>query len=512
MVNSDFLKNEFTYFDMNIKITLLLFCLSLTSHGQEIDCFDPETYEYSLSDKFEAKICSSYLLDDFDELKDYIIQAHPNPYAYVSKHELDSAFKSAYSYFEQDRTKLEFAFKVNETLMLLKDPHTRLNVFDLMYDLAHYNSGFTPLFIRKIKDGFFVVSANCYGFEIGTEIISIDNIAFKRIHELSKNFTICEGGIGQAMEEEAADYYIPTLFFAMDNPEKGELKKVIYRENGLTDSTYIVTKGYKELQEAEDVYYKDFETSIESTFFLDQRKAILTIRSFSPPFKRKELNCLTDFFKIVNKTGINEIAIDIRNNGGGSLEFSEYLLSFFFPDGINTPTNMIWKASDLSYSKYSERTMKWFPKIIDRKNSKNFDDYEFFKATQTKKGSVSTFFYHDSIIQKNLKYVYNGKVSVFINGNTFSAATNFAQAIRRHNRGQLIGTPCNGSERGSFGNTALVKLGYTRIAVAIPTIRYNYDNSFIYSNYEIIPDDLIHQSLEDLKSRKDPFIEYFLKN
>ena len=497
---------------MNIKITLILFCLSLKSYGQEINCFDPDSYEYSLSDIFESKICSSYLLEDFSELEDYINESHPNPYAYITKLELDSAFKSAYSYFEQDRTKLEFASKVNETLMLLRDPHTRLNVFDLMYGMAHYNSGFTPLFIRKIKDGFFVVSANCYGFEIGTEIISIDNIAFQRIHELSKNFTICEGGIGQAMEEDAADYYIPNLFFAMDNPEKGELKKVVYRENGLTDSTYIVTKGYKELQEAEDVYYKDFETPIESTFFLDKKKAILTVRSFNPPFKRKELNCLTDFFKTVNKTGIDEIAIDIRNNSGGSLEFSEYLLSFFFPDGINTPTNMIWKASDLSYSKYSERTIKWFPKIIDRINSKVYDDYEFFKATLAEKGSVSTIFFHDSIIHKNLNYVYKGKVSVFMNGNTFSAATNFAQAIRRHNRGQLLGTPCNGSERGSFGNTALVKLENTQIAVAIPTIRYNYDNSFIYSSHEIIPDIPLEQSLEELKSGKDPFIEYFLNN
>ena len=99
-----------------------------------------------------------------------------------------------------------------------------------------------------------------------------------------------------------------------------------------------------------------------------------------------------------------------------------------------------------------------------------------------------------------------------MNGNTFSAATNFAQAIRRHNRGQLLGTPCNGSERGSFGNTALVKLINTQIALAIPTIRYNYDNSFIYSSHEIIPDIPLEQSLEELKSGKDPFIEYFLNN
>jgi C-terminal processing protease CtpA/Prc len=99
-----------------------------------------------------------------------------------------------------------------------------------------------------------------------------------------------------------------------------------------------------------------------------------------------------------------------------------------------------------------------------------------------------------------------------MNGNTVSAACDFAQLMHTHHRAKLVGTPCNATANGTWGNATTLILYETDISYSIPTIRYNYNNGFSYSRTPILPDVSLQQNLEDLKSGKDTVLEYFLKN
>ncbi|MFA9221429.1 MAG: S41 family peptidase, partial [Sediminibacterium sp.] len=108
--------------------------------------------------------------------------------------------------------------------------------------------------------------------------------------------------------------------------------------------------------------------------------------------------------------------------------------------------------------------------------------------------------------------VYSGKLTLFMNGNTVSAACDFAQLMQSNQRALLVGSSCNATANGTWGNANTVQLAETGITYSIPTIRYNYNNSFSYSRTPIIPNIRLEQRLEDLKSGKDTVLEFFLKN
>jgi C-terminal processing protease CtpA/Prc len=99
-----------------------------------------------------------------------------------------------------------------------------------------------------------------------------------------------------------------------------------------------------------------------------------------------------------------------------------------------------------------------------------------------------------------------------MNGNTVSAACDFAQLVQNSHRAKLIGTPCNATANGTWGNAHSIQLNESGITYSVPTIRYNYNNTFSYSRTPILPNIPLEQRLEDLKSGKDTFLEFFLKN
>jgi len=124
--------------------------------------------------------------------------------------------------------------------------------------------------------------------------------------------------------------------------------------------------------------------------------------------------------------------------------------------------------------------------------------------------SDTTFF---SVPQRqHPEHVYSGKLSVFMNGNTVSAACDFAQLMQNNHRAILLGTPCNATANGTWGNGSVIQLSESGITYSIPTIRYNYNNTFSYSRTPILPNIPLEQTLKDLKSGKDSVLEHFIKN
>jgi C-terminal processing protease CtpA/Prc len=155
--------------------------------------------------------------------------------------------------------------------------------------------------------------------------------------------------------------------------------------------------------------------------------------------------------------------------------------------------------------------MKHFPEFTEKRFKRSEDMYQYYLLSQTPLEESDTAFF--SIPQRQRKeHVYTGKMAVFMNGNTVSAACDFAQLLQSNHRAILIGTPCNATTNGTWGNATTVQLSESGISYSVPTIRYNYKNTFSYSRTPILPNIPLEQSLEDLKSGKDTVLEYFIQN
>lgn len=500
-------------------LSLLFLPVAIQISAQTDMCFDPNSKAYYRCERNIEVICKDFLMDDLVELEEILLTVHPDPYAYCGKEAFDEAYKKASEFYSEDRTMIEHAQNLNRFIRVVEDSHLQTLVFRLMFESAGYNSGFLPLFIRTIDGKFYVEKDYINGPPVGSEIIAVGKLSMKELHALAKEWSTTEGHASNASDEAATYYYTPSQFFANPTQYAGELETVVFQTDGKLDSTVVQLVSLKELQKIRRKHFKLNNKNIQGFFYLNENskknthpwKGILTIHSFSARPFQNDIKKIRKFFHSARILGVTDIAIDVRDNPGGSSAMVEYLCSFLMPNGLNTPNNIIWKASENSYRIISKFRQKHFPKFTERRFKRDEDLYQYYLLSQTKLGQSDTAFF--SIPQRQRReHVYNGNITVFMNGNTVSAACDFAQLLQSHNRASLIGTPCNATTNGTWGNATEVELSQSGISYSIPTIRYNYKNSFSYSRTPIMPDIHLEQTVEDLKSGKDTFLDYFLRN
>ncbi len=493
----------------------LLFFLSLFSSyavwAQSDTCFDPNSKAYYRCERNIERICKDFLVEDLIELEEKLLAVHPYPYAYCGKPAFDEAYKKAFDYYSEDRTMIQHAQNLNRFIRVVEDSHLQTHVFRLLFESCGYDSGFLPLFIQPIDGKFYVEKDYINGPPVGSEIISVGKLSMMELHALAKQWSVDEGQAMNASNEAAPYYYTPSQFFANPSQQEGDLETIVFQNAGKLDSMTLRLVSPRELQKIRRERFKSNKKNIDATFYLNEGKAILKIHSFSSRPFQNDVKKIRKFFQAARELGIDEIAIDVRDNPGGSSSMVEYLCSFLMPNGLNTPSNIIWKSSDYSYQIVSNFRMKHFPKSTKKRFKRNEDMYQYYLLSQTPMEESDTAFF--SIPQRQRQeQVYTGKLSVFMNGNTVSAACDFSQLLQSNHRAILIGTPCNATANGTWGNATTVQLSESGISYSVPTIRYNYKNTFSYSRTPILPNIRLEQTLEDLKSGKDSFLEYFLKN
>ena len=493
----------------------LLFFLSLFSSyavwAQSDTCFDPNSKAYYRCERSIERICADHLIDDLIELEEKLLTVHPDPYAYCGKEAFGEAYKKAFDYYSEDRTMIQHAQNLNRFIRVVEDSHLQTHVYRLLFESCGYDSGFLPLFIQPIEGKFYVEETQIGGPPFGSEILSVGKLSMTELHKLAKEWSVDEGNAMNASDEAAAYYYTPAHFFANPLQNDWDVETIVFRVDNKIDSVEVQLVDIKQLQKIRREHFKPNKKNIEATFYLNEDKAVLTVRSFSSRPFQNDVKKIRKFFQAARELGILDIAIDVRDNPGGSSSMVEYLCSFLTPSGLNTPSNIIWKASDYSYQIVSNFRMKHFPEFTEKRFKRNEDMHQYYLLSQTPIEVSDTAFF--SIPQRQRpEHVYWGKLSVFMNGNTVSAACDFAQLVQNSHRANLIGTPCNATANGTWGNATTVQLSESGISYSVPTIRYNYKNTFSYSRTPILPNIPLEQSLEDLKTGKDTVLEYFIQN
>ena len=494
------------------KLLLLLFTLAAIQVSAQSDtCFNPNSKAYYRCERNIERICKDYLVDDLIELEEKLLTVHPDPYAYCGKEAFGEAYKKAFDFYSEDRTMIEHAQNLNRFIRVVQDSHLQTHVFKLMFESCGFDSGFLPLFIQPIDGKFYIEETYIGGPPFGSEILSVGKLSMTELHELAKEWSIDEGNAMHASNEAAAYYYTPAHFFANPLQSDWDVETIVFRVDNKIDSMEVQLLDIKHLQKIRRNHFKQNKKNVEATFYLNEGKAVLTVRSFSSRPFQNDVKKIRKFFQAARELGILDIAIDVRDNPGGSSSMVEYLCSFLTPSGLNTPSNIIWKASDYSYQTVSNFRIKHFPKSTEKRFKRNEDMHQYYLLSQTPLEDSDTAFF--SIPQRQRKeHVYTGKMAVFMNGNTVSAACDFAQLLQSNHRAILIGTPCNATTNGTWGNATTVQLSESGISYSVPTIRYNYNNTFSYSRTPILPNIRLEQRLEDLKSGKDTFLEFFLQN
>jgi len=477
-----------TAFFLKCFFFVFIFCFTASTFAQKNN-------ESPLTKKYPA----SALQQDADVLMNVILKMHPAVGIYQPRDYYVKLFKDFKNSLRDSLTEKQFRYKIKIILDELHCGHTE-TLYSTKYVRAHNKTkpGFSPYAFIPVDDKLFVLDMinrrRDTLLKRGAEITKINGLAIDSILRTCRKLITTDGfntsGKNHYVKMGFNSYY-PAVFgrpdtFKIEYKNGKEIKTIKYptikAKNAPSislaakdDSLFTVCKKAK-------IKYK----------FLDKEKKSMYVKIYS--FSRKKYQkAYRRIFRQLNKNNSENLVIDLRYNGGGSLENSYRLLSYLL-DSAQTQT-LKTGIKKYPYQKYTNgniwfKLMRFgFSVISEKKTIHDTDNYVY-------------------TIKPLKKNHYNKKIYVMINGGSFSASCLVGAYLKHNNRATFVGEETSGTIEGcNAGITPYYKLPNTKIKVRVPAFRIVHDVSPGISGHGIIPDYKIDYTIKDILMRKDLELE-----
>jgi C-terminal processing protease CtpA/Prc len=372
---------------------------------------------------------------DLDELFHRIETIHPDPYMHRSKENVERDRKVLYEQLSQPMTIVDYYKKVAPLIASLGDDHTQVFPSNDIYEQMDSYERSLPLdFVFKGDKAFIV--GNYTGnpdIPLGAELLSVNDIPISEIKSRS-------------IQDSFMSFYWKLWFFFGSTSEyqidllpAGESTPLRFTVPGLT-----IDELRQQIPEQpwEDVSYKALP---------GEKIGILTVNTLGAI-------AVEPAFRQIQKDGVQDLIIDIRENGGGD------------PKTIDQVMNYL---TDQPYQKCHKCA--------------------FIRPWD------------------NITSRYHGKIYLLIGPNTFSGAVILANILQDHRLATLNGEET--TETSSFcayitpGGDPLPGTGLRYMISTKCLIRPNG----IVDGRGVIPDIIVETTIDDMITGKDPVLDYTLK-
>ena len=396
--------------------------------------------------------------DDYKQMVELLLKKHPQPYAFISKESLKTLIDLQYDKITETTTTGEFMWICERIVAAINCGHTALYLpteFGEIPIPQHF-----PIKAKYVGSKLYIVDAknNSDKLAEGTEILTINGVD---VEILRKDIFqhISSDGYNESKKHEITNlyfYWYCSMFF--DFP---------------TSYTVTVNQNDKikeiKLEEALDLEPKKtfldncenhlcFDTNIKSN------TAIITIRTFGYYKKRLPIfkSFIDDCFQQINENKIQNLIIDLRNNGGGDPFCGSYLLQYI-----------------------TDKPYTYFHKDVPR--------YSKLKKTIQPKPNG-----------------FKNKPYILVNGRCFSTTGHFCSLVKEHNLGIFVGDEtgatytCNDFSK----NYSLENTNFT-LRTARKTVKTTA--SSLSNKHGIIPDHYVIPDIDNIINNTDTVLNYTLR-
>lgn len=217
-------------------------------------------------------------------------------------------------------------------------------------------------------------------------------------------------------------------------------------EKTYTTADFVPYEEY--MQENEEYFSDDREEFVYYEIDQERSLAVLTLQQCN--YNEEYLTCLEEMFTEVKEQSIQNVAVDLRGNGGGNSLVADVFITYLDVDEYNT---------------FSCPIVRRGPINIVGNNSSNVN-----------------------VNQKQTNLLFSGNVYILTDTSTFSAAMDFTDMIQGNHLGIVIGeAPANSPN--SYGDIAVFATPNTSILFQVSTkkwLRVNQDET----------DNMIHPDIE----------------
>jgi hypothetical protein len=452
----------------------------------------------------DRKFPPQQLQQDYTLFRSILEESHPSLYWYQTKDSLDYFFDWGYHQLKDSMSEPAFKNVLSYVISKIDCGHTSVRYskkYSRYLDTAREVS--FP-FALKFWGDTMVVTANLNRkdsvLKRGTVLTSIDGWTQPQLRDSLFNFIVTDGysQVGKYQSLSTGFSFANLYKTSFGLPEQSTIRFVdssgqeqvvrVPMHNFKADTSRIRPKKAPH-SNLELVLFAPKSLQIDTT----GKTGFMTVNTFDQGQHLKSFFARS--FRALEENHIQDLVIDVRSNGGGNAANSTLLTRYIIDKRFKLADSLYAVTRTSRYNAYIEKSFIYHMMMLLVTHKGEDGKYHF--------GYFERHYY-----QPKKNYHFDGHVYILIGGNSFSATTLFAGALKGQSNVTLVGEETGG---GYYGNTAWiipdVTLPNTQIRFRLPKFRLIVDRSRPKTGHGVMPDVAAQPSTESIREGIDFKVE-----
>ncbi len=452
--------------------------------------------------------------EDFNYLRKMLETTHPGLYKHHSREAMQYKMDSLGRQLTAPLAFIEFYKKIAYLIAEVRCEHTYCN-YGQGFDKLLKSAKVLPLQLHFMAGRAYVV-VNCTDdtdIQLGDELLTINQHPIDSILKVLYQYLPADGYMLSSKEQEMSGmkfniwYYLfigqPAIYEVTLRNKAGQLvEKKWKKPPTIQECNKLAVKNpvNKKILETSKANQEKLKQPLRLELMPGKNTAVLTVQSFSVD-KEGFILKMSNFFDTLSTQKISNLLIDVSFNGGGEEELAAELVSYF----ISQPTRFIEREYLLTDSD-AHFAISNIPDDA-RKNK-----YEFISPLSDGISEVKISKYSQELKTMQPKpNRFKGKVFIYVNGKTSSAASTFAAVMKSNALATIVGEETAGSYTG--GGTVIgldLKLPNSTITAHTSIVYQVFATSGADGNRGVLPDYPYMPSLDELINGNTSWRDYII--